>query len=40
MIAFYADWTGSWWLNTVRWGGYANIDYSLQITHGGLITIG
>lgn len=36
---FY-DWTTAVWDGIIRRGGWANVPYSIQITHGGLITIG
>lgn len=37
---FHADWTTPAWVGVVMERGYANINYSLQVTLGGLITIG
>lgn len=41
-VGFYADWSTPAWRGslTVIDGGYANINYSCQVTVGGLITIG
>lgn len=39
--AFHADWTGPQWSVLVNdHYAYANINYSLQVVRGGLITIG
>lgn len=34
------DWTAPHWAGTVKTGGYANLVYTCQVTHGDLVTIG
>ncbi len=37
---FYADWTKTCWKDYVKDGGFADINYSCQISNGMLLTIG
>jgi nitrate reductase alpha subunit len=39
-VGFHADWTKLVWRGHILVGGYANINYSCQVTHGALLTIG